>query len=264
MTLPQLMVAPNGATKGKSDHPAVPVAIDEIVETAVACVKAGADGIHAHVRDSAGTHVLDPGLYQELLAELQRSIPRLYVQITTEAVGRYSAAEQAELVYAVKPSAVSVALREMTRAPEADVRRFYHWCEEALVEVQHILYDAEDVSRLAVLRAQKVVPDQPFMVLYVLGRYSAGQVAVESDLGPFLARQSAELGTLDWAVCAFGVNETRCLQHASMLGGKLRVGFENNLWNADGSRAADNADRVREVFAATHTRQVVGGAAIRS
>ena len=61
--LPALMVAPNGATKTKADHPALPVTIPEIVACAEACARAGADGIHAHVRDAEGRHVLDAGLY---------------------------------------------------------------------------------------------------------------------------------------------------------------------------------------------------------
>ena len=35
--LPSLMVAPNGARRSKSDHPALPVTLPEIVATARAC-----------------------------------------------------------------------------------------------------------------------------------------------------------------------------------------------------------------------------------
>ncbi|MEC7495261.1 MAG: 3-keto-5-aminohexanoate cleavage protein, partial [Pseudomonadota bacterium] len=34
--LPRLMVAPNGARRTKADHPAIPVTIQETVETALA------------------------------------------------------------------------------------------------------------------------------------------------------------------------------------------------------------------------------------
>ena len=97
MSLPCVMVAPNGARRGKADHPALPVTIPEIVACAVDCQAAGADGIHAHVRDAEGAHVLDAGLYAELIAALAQATPGLAVQITTEAVGRYSAAAQRAL-----------------------------------------------------------------------------------------------------------------------------------------------------------------------
>jgi uncharacterized protein (DUF849 family) len=48
-------------------------------------------------------------------------------------------------------------------------------------------------------------------------------------------------------VCAFGQNETTCLRAAYLAGGKVRIGFENSLLNADGSFAADNAERVAEI-----------------
>ncbi|MEO0829677.1 MAG: 3-keto-5-aminohexanoate cleavage protein, partial [Pseudomonadota bacterium] len=57
---------------------------------------------------------------------------------------------------------------------------------------------------------------------------------------------------LDWMVCAFGPAETACLAYAADRGGKMRVGFENSLWNADGSLAKDNAERVAEVSAAVN------------
>ena len=56
--LPKLMVAPNGARRIKKDHPAVPLTINETVETAKACYKEGAEAIHLHVRDENGQKML--------------------------------------------------------------------------------------------------------------------------------------------------------------------------------------------------------------
>jgi uncharacterized protein (DUF849 family) len=42
--LPKIMVAPNGARRTKADHPAVPMTIAEIVETARQCYAEGAGG----------------------------------------------------------------------------------------------------------------------------------------------------------------------------------------------------------------------------
>ncbi len=48
------------------------------------------------------------------------------------------------------------------------------------------------------------------------------------------------------AICAFATAEAACLKAAIAAGGKVRVGFENSMYMADGSIAADNAARVRE------------------
>lgn len=247
--LPRIMVAPNGATRTRADHPALPVTIPQIVATAQACLDAGADGIHAHVRDAEGRHVLDAGLYAELLAELARAVPAMAAQITTEAQGRYSPAQQRAVV-ALVPAAtlVSVALREMlTEDDPAAARGFYHDCAGRGVAVQHILYDTDDIDRLAAARAAGTVPGGSAQVLLVLGRYTDGQRATPADMVAPHARLMAHMPDADWAVCAFGPAETACLLAAHRLGGKLRVGFENNLLNADGTRAVDNADRVRDL-----------------
>jgi uncharacterized protein (DUF849 family) len=250
--LPRIMVAPNGATKTRADHPALPITVAQTVATARACFDAGADGIHAHVRDTEGRHVLDAGLYAELLAELARAVPDMAAQITTEAQGRYSPAQQRAVVAAVPAAtSVSVALREMlTEDDPAAARGFYHDCAARGVAVQHILYDLGNIDRLAAARAAGTVPGGACQVLLVLGRYTDGQRAVPADLTAPHARLMALLPDADWGLCAFGPAETACLVAAHRLGGKMRVGFENNLTNADGTRAADNAARVRDLRAA--------------
>ena len=256
--LPAIMIAPNGARKGKADHPALPVTITETVKTALACQEAGADGIHAHVRDAEGKHILDAGLYSELLDELAKQTPDLYAQITTEAVGQYSPAEQRAIVEAVEPTAVSISVKEMLSEGETvDVKRFYHAQVEKGVAIQHILYDQQQVLFLLDLCQRDIIPARNLQLLFVLGRYTEGQVSSPDNLLPFIkAKQSLEEAlqlTTDWACCAFGAQETDCLLMAESLGGKVRIGFENNMTNKDGTIARDNAERVVDLIKARPT-----------
>lgn len=256
--LPNIMVAPNGGRWTRHDHPALPVTIPEIVEVAAECFAAGADGIHAHVRDADANHVLDAGLYRELIAELEAQVPEMAVQITTEARGKYSPAEQRDVVRAVLPKSVSVGLVEMTPDDStetiAEARRFYFWAEAAGIALQHILYSPDELARFFRFRAAGTLPAGPARLLFVLGRYAADLESDPAALDPFLdlleERSAGGRGELDWAICAFGRNETRALVRAARHGGKSRVGFENSFYNADGSRAASNAERVRDVIAA--------------
>ncbi len=249
--LPLIMVAPNGARRTPADHAALPVKMDETVATAKACFEAGAGALHAHVRDADGNHVLDAGLYRELIARMHARVPGMLVQITTEAVGRYTPHEQRQLVRDVQPDAVSVALREMLpdEGERHASREFYHWAHDADVAVQHILYEPLEVDRLFQLIDQGVIPPTGLQLLFVLGRYTEGQQSSVADIDPFLAALDAAspVEPVDWALCAFGVAETDCLVAAVERGGKARIGFENSLWNRDGSLATDNAERVREL-----------------
>lgn len=252
--LPTLMVAPNGARRGKADHPELPVTIPEIVATAMACSQAGATGIHAHVRDAEGRHVLDVGLYQELMAELARAVPQMFVQVTSEAAGRYGPAEQRAVVEALAPPSVSVALREMIPEPSElpAARRFYQWAAEAGVTIHHIAYARDELERLLSLIGDGTIPGTAHQVMLVLGSYDGSRESHADDIPALIAPIAAAPPdwALDWMLCAFGPNETPCLARAIALGGKARVGFENSLWNADGGLARDNAERVAEIVAA--------------
>jgi len=247
-SLPAIMLAPNGARKTKADHPALPITIAETVTAARAGYDAGAGALHAHVRDTQGIHSLDPGLYRELIVEMARAVPDMPVQITTEAAGRYSPADQRAVVRAVQPEGVSIALSEMWPDPGSDreASRFYHWAAEAGIPVQHILYSAADATRLAQYVAADAIP-APLQLLYVLGRYHPPRPATPDMLTGFLTAARALAEPPDWAVCAFGPQETACLLAAIKAGGKARIGFENNLTGPDGQPAPDNAARVADL-----------------
>jgi uncharacterized protein (DUF849 family) len=239
-----LAVAPNGARKTKADHPALPLTADEIARTAAACAEAGASLLHLHVRDRDGGHSLDAELYREAIAAVRREVgEQLVIQVTSEAVGRYTAGEQMAMVRDLHPEAVSLALRELVpdAAAESDAAAFFAWLVREGIAPQYILYTPEEVARLRDLVARGVVPDTRCSVLYVLGRYSAGQRSQPSDLLPFLAGDPLDC---PWSLCAFGAREIACATAAAALGGHVRVGFENNLHLPDGGIAADNATLV--------------------
>ncbi len=244
------MVAPNGAHKQKSDHNNLPLSLSEIVQTAIDCTHAGANGIHVHVRDFQSKHCLDAGLYKEIIMELSQKTPELLVQITTEAVGMYSPEQQRQLVYDVMPAAVSVSLNEMISDDNhKQAASFYHWAKDCDIDLQHILYSARDVLHMDQLIDKKTIPNTSTSCLYVLGRYVNKQQSSPEDLTPFLqARsQSKHLNNCRFMACAFGFEEINCLTYAAQQGGNCRIGFENNMMHSNERIAKDNAERVIEL-----------------
>ena len=250
MTAPVILtVAPNGAYKTKSDHPALPITARELAETARSCLDAGAAMIHLHVRDSQGRHLLDADAYAQATQAIRRAVgDDLVIQVTSEAAGRYQPAHQMAVIRATRPEAVSVALREIVpdQAAEPEAASFWSWAHAAGIMVQTILYDRTDVLRYTDLKARGIIPDGKDFLLYVLGRYSQGQTSAPADLLPFLAAAPPRPA---WAVCAFGPQENACALAATCLGGHVRVGFENNLFLADGTQAPDNASLVAQATA---------------
>ena len=246
--LPNLMVAPNGARPVKKDHPKVPMTISEIVKTGQACYSAGAEAIHFHIRNEKGQHILDSGLCREALNELNKKVPKMHLQITTEAVGKYSPAEMRKLAYEVLPPGISIAIREMipSRKPGLEDIKIYQKLHEAGTKVQHICYEPEDLDVLSdVLKKSKLLETRVWC-MFTIGHYS-GKVSDPEKI-PFFVKKLKDHNLIaDWAVCAFSKEEIPCLKTAIKLGGKIRVGFENSLLMPDGSIAPDNETKVRAV-----------------
>lgn len=243
-----IAAAPNGGRRGKQDHPALPVTARELAQTASACLEAGAAMFHLHVRDRDGQHVLDADAYREAIQAVQEAVgDRLVIQITTEAVGRYRPQEQMDVVRALRPEAVSLALRELVpdQSHQAEFARFLAFLKKEAIIPQIILYDPEEARALAGMMTRGLVPFDDIPVLYVLGRYTEGQRSAPMDLLAFLASDMPRFS--HFMVCAFGHEEAACATAAALLGGHVRVGFENNLFLPNGSLAPDNAALIAAV-----------------
>lgn len=242
-----ITVAPNGAYKQRPDHPALPMTPTELGQTAKLCLDAGAAMMHMHIRDAQGRHSLDVQGYRDAQQAVKAAVgDALIVQVTSESARVYQAPAQIAMVTTLKPEAVSVGLREVDQPEigETGLAQFFGWLAKERVMTQVILYDVADLQRWQALRAQGVISDAPWSLLFVLGRYSAGQTSEPKDLLPFVL---AHTGPEPWSMCAFGASEHACATAAVALGGHARVGFENNLLLNNGQLAPDNAALVRQV-----------------
>lgn len=249
-----LLSAPNGARRTSRDHPALPMSAQELALCAAECQDAGAVLLHLHVRDQDGQHILDAEAYQTATAAIRKTVgDRLIIQITTEAVGRYSPEEQIAVVRATRPEAVSLALRELipqsryeTEAAKLLTELYQQGCM-----VQYILYAPAEVIWLGDLVRRGIIPDGPLFPLFVVGRYSANQQSDPAEFASFierwLATQANSALARPWSVCAFGPQETSAALAAICMGGHARVGFENSLWRPDGQLAASPAEPIRRL-----------------
>ncbi len=243
-----IAVAPNGARLMKSDHANLPLGPVELAWTAAECLGRGASMIHVHVRDGEGRHLLDADAYRAATQAIHDQCgDDLVIQVTTEAVGLYTPAEQRALVRDLRPEAASLALRELV--PNADHEREFadllSFMGQENIAPQLILYSAEDAMRLSDLKKRGLIPFETTPVLFVLGRYATDKTAHPVELAGI--PQSVMDG--DWMLCAFGAHEARCGVAAALLGGGVRIGFENNTLMPDGTVAPGNGALVEAVTA---------------
>jgi uncharacterized protein (DUF849 family) len=240
-----IAVAPNGARKGRDDHPRLPLTPEALAQCADDCVAAGASMMHLHVRDATARHSLEADDYHAAITAIRAKVgDALLLQLTSEAGGRYAPAEQVARIEALAPEAVSLAIRELFATP-ADADRAATLCTtlaERGTMIQYIVYAPQDVARCVELHAAGRLPPQSPNLLFVLGSYAEKRAGRPAELLPMLAALPAGW---PWSACAFGHDELRCMAAAALLGGHVRVGFENNMALPSGTAAPDNAALVR-------------------
>lgn len=238
-----IMSAPNGARRQKTDHPALPISPRDMAVCAEEIIAAGASILHLHVRDERGAHSLDVDRYRASISAIRDAVGHdIIIQASSEAVGRYSRHEQMAMVKALRPEAISLALREL--APGEDelsaFAEFICWLTKEHIFPQYILYDENDYIRFEAYRKQGVFHnDHPF-TLFVLGNYQGTSSKKDTDELRHRTRQAA----FPWAVCGFGMNEKHAVSHAAKHNGHIRVGFENNIWRTEDKLLSTNAEMI--------------------
>ncbi len=247
--------APNGAYKTREDHSALPITAAQLAETAADVLRGGARMLHLHVRDARGQHTLDAAAYRVAIEAIRaRTGEDLFIQVTSESAGVYTAEQQRQAMYALSVDdhgngmsvdGMSIALREAIRTPADvnDAQKLFHHLHRQRVLIQYILYSNDDIARYNSLRAQEIIPPDQHSVLLVVGRYG------EQPSTPDLLHQMIDAldASIHWMVCAFGQHEFDCLVEAVQLGGHVRIGFENSLRLKSGQVANSNHQLITQL-----------------
>lgn len=238
-----LAVAPNGARKSKENHPAIPLTAEEIGLEAKVCMQVGAGMIHLHVRNKLGLHSLSADYYQQAIEQIKiQTNNGILIQVTTEAVGKYSPDEQFGMIHALKPGFVSIALREMKKMDELDVYENFNLMREENTCPQIILYNHLDVSNYLNWLSEGILPGNSYPVLLVLGKsHAAGSFELDDlDKKPDFPASSI-------MVCAFGEEEFVAGKLAVGQNWHVRIGFENNELLKNGETAKNNAELISQM-----------------
>ncbi|MFN2495919.1 MAG: 3-keto-5-aminohexanoate cleavage protein [Pseudonocardiaceae bacterium] len=240
-----ITVAPTGAEHAKSDVPALPVTLDELVVTAQECERLGAAMVHVHVRDEAARPTLDPARLRETVDAL-RAETHLVVQLSTGGAVTDTEADRLA-VLDVLPDSASCTMGTVNFGDEVFLNRWpfivalHRGMQERGIVPE---YEIFDLGQLASLRR----------LLHEHGLPAGGQVHVDLVLG-VPGGMPGDTATLVAAVAALplgatfsatGIGRTHLPVALAALsaGGHLRVGMEDTLNFARGRRVSGNAELV--------------------
>ena len=241
-----ITVAPTGAETAKSDAPALPVTLDELVSTAKACQAAGAGLIHIHIRDAEARPTLDVGRLTATV-EAVREATDLVVQLSTG--GAVTDPYSARLaVLEAAPDSCSLTCGTVNFGSDVFMNPW-----DFIVELYRETQAPRDRPRVRALRPRPrhrpepparqggpaVRRQGPLRPRPRGARRGAGHHGVRRDHGLAAARGRLLVGHGRRALHPARWPSPRCPP-----GGHLRVGMEDTLTFEPGRPVRDNAELV--------------------
>lgn len=245
-------VAPTGAETAKSDCPALPTTLDELVATARDCEAAGAAMIHVHVRDADHRPTLDQLVLKETVAAL-RAETDLVVQLSTG--GSVHDPFDARLaVLDAEPDMVSLTMGttnfgdDVFLNPWPFVVDLYRLTRERGIVPEFELFDLGQVHALRRLLDREGLPAGGRVHVDLVMGVPGGMDGTTSTL--VAAVRDLPPQVTSWSATGIGRSTLPVMLAALSAGGHLRVGMEDTLTYARGEPVASNAQLVRRAVAA--------------
>ena len=263
-----ITVAVNGGIHGKESHPALPELPEEIACQAQGAYEAGASVVHIHGRDLSNVTncTSDAAVYREINALVREKCPEIIINNTTG--GGPTVTDEARI-------ACLDALPEMaTLNLGPDMERFVLAARQPpllhprdAIEVDLCMpFTYGFIDSLAAAMQEKGI--KPELEVYQPGQYWVSRGLAASGLisEPYCHQfvlgvqtgsyptpwsvlsllQELPAGSL-FTVAATGKHQWPLVTFALILGGNVRVGLEDNLYERRGRKLRGNAEAVEKV-----------------
>jgi 3-keto-5-aminohexanoate cleavage enzyme len=248
MATPSIIaVAITGSLPKKKDNPAVPISIDEQIESTHEAFEAGATLVHLHVRNDDETPTADAERFAQVLQGIRKHCPGMITQISTG--GRSGAGRERGAMLFLKPDMASLApgsvnfpTRVYDNSPE-----LVDWLAGEMLRHQVMPeIEAFDLSMIfqaaAMQKAGKIAG--PLHVQFVMGVKNA--MPVDREVFEFYVRTLRRLAPdATWTGAGIGKDQLTLVRWSLELGGHCRTGLEDNVRIDRHTLASSNAALVR-------------------
>jgi uncharacterized protein (DUF849 family) len=248
----------------RSKHPALPVTPKEIAESALEAHAAGASVAHIHVRDpETGEPSMVFELYQEVVERIRRSSDIL-INLTTGAGARIvpdnsnpvglgpgttwsSPKKRTEHVVRLKPELCSIDVGSMNFGPRVFANAVPHIqdmtnrIKQAGVKPELEVFDFGHIEIAKNLLEEGLVEKPPVFQL-CLG-IPWGIPASSKNM--LLMKECLPSDAI-WAGFGIGPDSFPMVAQSTLLGGQVRIGFEDNFYISRGVPAKGNAQLVEK------------------
>lgn len=270
MTSPCIIcVAITGSLPQKSDNPAVPVSVEEQVESTQAAHEAGASIVHAHVRNPDGSPSSDPERFARLMEGLRRHCPDILIQFSTG--GRSGAGKERGGMVSLRPdmASLSVGSNNFPTRVYQNPPALVDWLA-AEMAAHGVRPEIEAFDLSHIMMAHRMwqdgrLCDRPY-VQFVMGVQNA--MPADRAVFDYYVQTMHRLFGPDapWCAAGIGRHQIELNDWAIRAGGHVRTGLEDNVRLDRTTLAPSNAALVSRAAAlcARHGRPVATPAQTRA
>lgn len=250
MTAPCIItVAITGSLPQKRDNPAVPISVQEQIESTHEAFEAGASLVHLHVRNDDGSPTSSPERFADVFEGIRKHCPGMIVQFSTG--GRSGAGRERGAHLALAPDMASLATgsvnfptRVYDNSPDL-VEWLATEMRERGIKPEIEAFDLSMIFQAAKLQQDRVI-NGPLHVQFVMGIRNA--MPVDREVFEFYIRTLHRLAPdATWTGAAIGRHQLEVARWSVELGGHCRTGMEDNVRLDRDTLAPSNAALVRQV-----------------
>lgn len=235
-----------GAETTRDDNPNLPLTVEEIAQAGIQAAQAGASILHLHMRDEAGVPSQDPRLFEEAQTIIRKESDVILQFSTGGAVGM--ALEERMGPLSLKPEMATLTTgtvnfgQEVFYNPPQYMETFAQKMKELGIKPELEIFEA-GMIRNALYLLRKGWINEPLHFDLVMG--VPGGIGGEVRDLLYLVESLPEGAS--WSVAGIGKYELPLSVMAILLGGHVRVGFEDNIFFARGVLARSNAQLVSRI-----------------
>jgi 3-keto-5-aminohexanoate cleavage enzyme len=251
-----ITTALTGAETTRQSQPNLPITPAEQAQTAVDCFAAGSTVLHLHVRDDDGYPTQSLERFEDVINRLRESVPEMIIQMSTGgAVGEPFEKRMAPLklkphMATLNAGTLNFGDEVFTNAPP-DIERLANYFKELNVAPEIEVYESGMIDYISKLIKKGFITHTPLHVQFVLG-VPGGMSGKAKNLVYMVEHLKEEIPTATWGVAGIGRWQLPCAMLAIVMGGHVRVGFEDNIFYHKGIIAESNAQLVERIVRLSH------------
>ena len=249
-----------GAATVKSQNENVPYTAEEFGNEAKKCYEAGASIVHIHARDPEKgnpTHELD--IIKAVIDNIKEKAPDILINLSTAISQVATEKQRIKPVETYKPPLCSLNTNSMNfsvgdhktgkvmLAPTmvfmnnfSMIQKFAKKMKKAGSKPEIEVYDMGGLYNILFLNKQEGLFDQPLHFQFVFGVLGGIPFSYQ-NLASLLALKPPDA---TWSVCGVAKDQFRAGMCASVMGGHIRVGLEDNIRTVDGALAKGSYEQV--------------------